>query len=560
MSSIRSFLILLCCAGQLNAAEKPFRVLFLGDSITYGGRYIELVETAMIAQHPAAQYEFLNLGLPSETVSGLSEPGHAGGAFPRPDLAERLDRVLEQTKPDMVFACYGMNCGIYYPLGEERFAAFKKGIENLRTKVLARGARMIHVTPPVFDALPIAKNLLPAGLDAYIRPFAGYDDVLATYSAWLVSQRVQGWTVLDLHTAMKQAIAGHRKTTPDFTFARDGVHCDDAGNRVIAKVVADYLGLTLGDENPAILKQVEQKQRRLKDSWLTTTGHKRPGMGKGLPLPEAEKQAAELDQAARALAVEALGASPAPFPGQKSEWNGSVRYDFPVAGMTVTVVVPKTPAPGNPWCWEGEFFGHQPAPDIALLGRGFHIVYVNVQNLLGCPEAVARWNAAYDFLTHTAGLNPKPAVTGLSRGGLYAFNWSIANPTRVACLYLDAAVCDLKSWPGGKGKGQGSKGDWELAMKVYGFANEAEALAYKGNPVDNLAPLARAGVPLLHVYGSADTVVPWDENTGIVAERYKALGGSITLIPKPGVNHHPHGLTDPTPIVEFIAKHASATQ
>lgn len=76
--------------------------------------------------------------------------------------------------------------------------------------------------------------------------------------------------------------------------------------------------------------------------------------------------------------------------------------------------------------------------------------------------------------------------------------------------------------------------------------------------MDNLAPLAEAGVPLLHVYGTADKVVPWEENTGLVAERYRKLGGEITLIAKPGVGHHPHGLDDSTPIIEFIAKHSLA--
>ena len=79
-------------------------------------------------------------------------------------------------------------------------------------------------------------------------------------------------------------------------------------------------------------------------------------------------------------------------------------------------------------------------------------------------------------------------------------------------------------------------------------------MAYGKNPVDNLAPLAAAKVPLLHVYGDADEIVPWDENTGVVARRYKELGGSITLINKPGVGHHPHGLEDSTPIVQFILK------
>ena len=86
----------------------------------------------LATRDPALWCEFLDLGLPSETVSGLTEPGHAGGAFPRPDLHERLDRVLEKTKPDLLVACYGMNDGIYYPFSEDRFAKYKEGMLFLR--------------------------------------------------------------------------------------------------------------------------------------------------------------------------------------------------------------------------------------------------------------------------------------------------------------------------------------------------------------------------------------------------------------------------------------------
>ena len=126
----------------------------------------------------------------------------------------------------------------------------------------------------------------------------------------------------------------------------------------------------------------------------------------------------------------------------------------------------------------------------------------------------------------------------------------------MACIYGDAPVCDLKSWPGGKGVGKGSPRDWQLALKVYGFESEQAALAYEKNPVDSLAALAEHRVPLLHVYGDADEVVPWQENTGIIAQRYRELGGSITLIAKPGIGHHPHGLDDSSPIVEFIERHS----
>lgn len=255
----------------------------------------------------------------------------------------------------------------------------------------------------------------------------------------------------------------------------------------------------------------------------------------------------------------ALGAEPVSFPGPQSDWHGFTRHDFEVDGKPVLVVAPRTPGPGRPWVWHGEFFGHKPDPDIALLGHGFHIAYMKVPDMLGCPEAVAHWNAFYRELTEKYGLAKKVALVGLSRGGLYCYNWAAANPDKVACIYADAPVCDFKSWPGGKGKGPGSARDWKLVLERYGFKDEAEALAYDKNPVDNLAPLAQAGVPLLHVYGDADEVVPWEENTGLVAERYRKLGGDITLIAKPGVKHHPHGLDDSTPIVQFILAHASIT-
>jgi len=248
------------------------------------------------------------------------------------------------------------------------------------------------------------------------------------------------------------------------------------------------------------------------------------------------------------------------FPGTPSDWHGFPAYRFEVGGAPVTVVAPKREAPGRPWVWHGEFFGHKPAPDMALLGRGFHAVYVSIPDMLGCPKAVAHWNRVYAELVSRYGFARKVALVGLSRGGLYCYNWAEANPEKVACIYGDAPVCDFKSWPGGRGKGKGSARDWALVLKCYGFKSEEEALAYDKNPVDNLEPLAAARVPLLHVYGDADEVVPWEENTGLLAERYRKLGGEITLIAKPGVGHHPHGLEDSTPLVEFIWEHAAGEE
>jgi len=250
---------------------------------------------------------------------------------------------------------------------------------------------------------------------------------------------------------------------------------------------------------------------------------------------------------------------PRPFPGRKTTWHDFDRYDFELDGRNAIVVTPKKVAPGKPWIWRARFFGDPPGADPVLLSKGFHLVYIDVANLFGNPRAVAHWNVFYKFLTEQHGLAGKPALEGFSRGGLIVYNWAAANPDKVACIYADAPVCDIKSWPGGLGKGSGNAQSWPLCLKAWNLTPE-EALTFKGNPIDHLEPIAKAGVPLLHVCGGADHGVPLDENTRVLEQRYKKLGGKIRVIVKPNCGHHPHGLKDPAPIVEFILKHAGQVE
>jgi len=293
------------------------RVVFLGDSITYSGQYVEYVETVLRLKDPALRCEFLDLGLPSETVSGLSDPGHAGGAFPRPELRERLGRVLDRAKPDLVVACYGMNDGIYAPFDEGRFRAFREGIADLRDRSAAAGAKVLHLTPPVFDPAPIRCKTLPAGLAEYPRPFEGYDDVLDRYSEWLLARRADGWDVVDVHGPMRRHLARERERDPDYRLANDGVHVDASGHRIIARQILARWGVVVAEGDgegdflagfpagPEVLKRVRAEQHLLKDAWLTATGHKRPGMKPGRPLDEASREAAAIVDEIRGLAAPA---------------------------------------------------------------------------------------------------------------------------------------------------------------------------------------------------------------------------------------------------------------
>jgi pimeloyl-ACP methyl ester carboxylesterase/lysophospholipase L1-like esterase len=518
---------------SLQAQAASPRVAILGDSITYDGRWATRVEAAMRATPEFADAEIVNFGLGSETVSGLSEPNHAGGKFPRPSLHERLGRILDAYKPTLVLACYGMNDGIYLPLEAARFKAYQDGIVTLKTAVEKQGGKIIFITPPLHNADKPADDP------------NRYDAALDAYGDWLVSRRADGWQVIDIRPDLKKAVAEAKTRNPQFTFAKDNVHPGDEGHQYIADSITRQLWPILklpgspkfpSDDALAILSR---RSQLLKLAWLTKTRHIRPGVPAGLPMDEAEAQAKKL-----------MADYQNAMTRKVSEWKGFERSDFTVAGRAAFLVRPKTPAPGNPWIWRTEFFGHEPQGDIGLLSKGFHVAYIDMQNLYGAPVAIEVMDAFHDHLTNTFGLSQKVVLEGFSRGGLFAFNWAAHRPADVAGLYVDAPVCDFKSWPGGKGKSKGSPGDWQKLLKVYGLTEE-QAMAYDKNPIDTLAPLAKAGVPILAVVGDADKTVPVSENIDIVEKKYQALGGKIQVIRKPGCDHHPHSLPDPAPIVDF---------
>lgn len=250
-----------------------------------------------------------------------------------------------------------------------------------------------------------------------------------------------------------------------------------------------------------------------------------------------------------------IRAEDAPPAAKISDWNGYEKADFSVFGHNALVVKPKTPAPGNPWIWRTEFFGHEPQGDIALLGQGWHVAYFGISNMYGAPSAVDLMNQFHDYAVKTFGLNPRVVLEGFSRGGLYAVNFAAAHPDKTAALYLDAPVLDIRSWPGGKGTGKGDARCWQQALEIYGLTEET-AKDFKGNPLDHVPQLIAAKIPVLAICGDADKVVPYPENSAVLVERYKAAGVNVSLILKPGVDHHPHSLKDPQPIVDFLTKFA----
>jgi pimeloyl-ACP methyl ester carboxylesterase len=235
---------------------------------------------------------------------------------------------------------------------------------------------------------------------------------------------------------------------------------------------------------------------------------------------------------------------------------------FSIEGKAVTLKVPEAPAPGKPWLWVGEFAGHLKSLEDGLVEAGWHVAYVAVNNQFGSPRAMAVWEKLYAELHERRGLAAKPALLGISRGGLYVNAWARLHPDRVSVLYLDNGVCDIRSWPGGfqlQAKGAGSAKDWALYKTEFGYASDEEALAKSVRPADGLGAAVQAGVLLISVHGTADKVVPEVDNAGVVAGVWAQAGGRLKLFPKPGGDHHPHGLPDPKPLMALLEAEARAT-
>lgn len=242
-----------------------------------------------------------------------------------------------------------------------------------------------------------------------------------------------------------------------------------------------------------------------------------------------------------------------PEDGTSFNFHGYKGYDFKVDGVSCKLVKPYKEAKDRPWVWRARFWGHEPQTDIDLLERGYHIAYCDVADLYGSNKAVNRWNSFYSFMIKN-GFNRKAVLEGMSRGGLIVYNWAAQNTDKVACIYADAPVMDIKSWPMGCGKSSGSEYDTKLLLEAYGFKSKNDALAWKNNPLDHAVAIAAAGIPVLHVVGDADDVVPVSENTSLFETEMKRLKANFKVIHKSGVGHHPHSLDNPDVIVDFILK------
>ncbi|MDR3688804.1 MAG: SGNH/GDSL hydrolase family protein [Fimbriimonas sp.] len=290
------------------------RILFLGDSITQAGGYVTFIEYSLDRAFPKESFDIFGLGLASETVSGLSESVHP---FPRPCVHDRLWAALDMVKPKTVFACYGINDGIYHPLSEERFKAFKDGIHKLIAIDRAAGARTILITPPPFDPIAAGNSLRPATAPdfSYMNVYERYDDVVAEYGRWEMTLSAPDVQVIDVHTPLLTFVEANRKTDPKFTLSGDGVHINDLGHWIMAKAILTSLGLAPSTGNgfegsrtdtaaqdldavtkDPVFKLVDKRRRLRSDNWLPYIGYVRDIAFKTFSVAKAEKEVRELQE------------------------------------------------------------------------------------------------------------------------------------------------------------------------------------------------------------------------------------------------------------------------
>jgi alpha-beta hydrolase superfamily lysophospholipase len=176
-----------------------------------------------------------------------------------------------------------------------------------------------------------------------------------------------------------------------------------------------------------------------------------------------------------------------------------------------------------PWVLRSSFVPRDALVDVELLHRGFHIVTGPVPYNADGPKLV-HWDAVYTHLTGH-GFSKRPVMEGTGRAAGDVFAWAIANPEKVSCIYAVNAV-------------------FRSTMST-------------GPLLEGLSPLAKAGVPLLLVCGSLDPAL--NENTRVIEQRYKELGGGLQLMIVEGKGHLIQA-PDPAKAADFIARNAASKQ
>lgn len=230
---------------------------------------------------------------------------------------------------------------------------------------------------------------------------------------------------------------------------------------------------------------------------------------------------------------------------------------FGLGGRTAFVIEPPTASrqPGpRPWVWYAPVRPRTPAVEELwmfdqLLEAGVAIAGIDVGESYGSPAGIRGFEELYGKLTGEWGFAKRPTLLARSRGGLMLYGWATLYPDCVAGVAGIYPVCDLTSYPG-----------IERAAPAFGLsAEELRAEITIHNPILRLSGLASAAVPVLHIHGDQDTVVPLDANSAALADVYGVLGGTANVLVQEGRGHDMwSGWFQSKPLVTFMIERSLA--
>ncbi len=235
-----------------------------------------------------------------------------------------------------------------------------------------------------------------------------------------------------------------------------------------------------------------------------------------------------------------------------TQWNGYKCIELSFEDRHCLLVCPNTPCEGKKWLLKTEYFGAFPSFELEMIKRGYHLAYIANKTRWMVPDDIDVKARFADFLHEKYGLNKKCVPVGMSCGGLHAVYFGAKYPSYVAAMYIDAPVMNLLSCPAAIGR--------KPSISIEELTNDtgmtiSDLINYRNHPIDRAPELLAADIPIIMVAGDSDVVVPYHENGKYLAELYKSGGGTLVEIVKAGCDHHPHGLDDSTPIIEFVEKH-----
>ncbi len=241
--------------------------------------------------------------------------------------------------------------------------------------------------------------------------------------------------------------------------------------------------------------------------------------------------------------------------------HGAIQLEkepFSVEGNPAFVILPENVDRNRPvpWVWFAPTIDICPTENDnwmfeRFLKNGVAIAGIDAGESYGSPTGTAIYSGLYLELVSNRNFAKKPCLLVRSRGGLMLYNWAIEHPESVAGVAGIFPVCDLRSYPGLK-----------TAAPAYEMSEaQLDRFLTDHNPIDRIAVLAKAGVPIYHMHGDIDNLVPLRENSLELKKRYDAYGGNMVLelVKGQGHNYWPGWYTNQN-LVDFIVANAKGNQ